>query len=342
MTANNYPSPLATLILAWLLSHADGGTPRQIDDALRAIVKQRWTPTERQRALEAEIGALVQAGSLVRQRRAAYALSAAGRRAALAALGGTSLPTKTTWRAIKSQQLFALALDVPRGPQPFTSDQRRAVVLARHRGVEAGSPPSLATVKHALARRLLGLGPGAPLTVDAIIEVLFRRMLGSEAPIPMREALERLTSEALGAGTADLDEVVLSRWLQGSEVVPLAQVRALGWTDARATVPAPSEPRTELPGDDGAFAMRVLAAARASKTGRFGDNKVFISHVLRQLTVEGFAIDDTDSVKARLVAAHQGGLLSLSRADLVEAMAPEDVDASETRYRRATFHFVRI
>lgn len=109
-----------------------------------------------------------------------------------------------------------------------------------------------------------------------------------------------------------------------------------------AEVTARLAPTVALPADDRAFAARVLAAARASKTGRFGRDKVFISHVAQQLVREGVAIGDVDAFKARLVAVHRADLLTLHRADLVEAMSASDVDESETRYRTATFHFVNI
>ncbi|TKD00417.1 hypothetical protein [Polyangium fumosum] len=101
-------------------------------------------------------------------------------------------------------------------------------------------------------------------------------------------------------------------------------------------------PSRRLPTDDTAFADRVLSAARASKTGRFGENKVFVSHVIRQLEREGFTIGDVDTFKARLVAAHRARLLALSRADLVQAMDPADVAESEIVHLNGSFHFVRI
>ena len=48
-----------------------------------------------------------------------------------------------------------------------------------------------------------------------------------------------------------------------------------------------------------------------------------------------------DAFKSRLVEAHRADLLTLVRADLVEAMDPQDVAASEARYLNATFHFIR-
>src|SRR5262249_16255592 len=58
------------------------------------------------------------------------------------------------------------------------------------------------------------------------------------------------------------------------------------------------------------FAARVLDAAREARTGRYGDNKVFIAHVHRALGGD----DTLDHFKARLIDAQRGGLLTLSRA----------------------------
>jgi hypothetical protein len=46
--------------------------------------------------------------------------------------------------------------------------------------------------------------------------------------------------------------------------------------------------------------------------------------------------------KDRLIEANRQGLIRLSRADLVEAMDPADVRASETTWLNAVFHFVEI
>ena len=61
---------------------------------------------------------------------------------------------------------------------------------------------------------------------------------------------------------------------------------------------------------------------------------------LKRREPEGIA--DLGDFKQRLLRANQAGLLSLSRADLVEAMDPADVRASEISSLGATFHFVRV
>jgi hypothetical protein len=83
----------------------------------------------------------------------------------------------------------------------------------------------------------------------------------------------------------------------------------------------------------------LKSAAATPKTGWFGDNKVFISHAFDQ-----FKKDNPDSgmdlagFKKFLVDNLRG---QLSRADLVSAMDPKDVAASEVEYLNATFHFIR-
>jgi hypothetical protein len=49
-----------------------------------------------------------------------------------------------------------------------------------------------------------------------------------------------------------------------------------------------------------------------------------------------------DVFKQRLAEANNARRLDLSRADMVEAMNPEDVAQSRVVYLGAEFHFIRI
>ena len=110
-----------------------------------------------------------------------------------------------------------------------------------------------------------------------------------------------------------------------------------GWTDPRR----PPRPRSPAPPDEARpepidlqdFARRVQEAARSSPSGWFGDGKVFIAHVWRALREDpAFRGMDDAGFKLRLIEAHRAGLLELGRADLVEAMDPDDVRESATPY----------
>ena len=87
----------------------------------------------------------------------------------------------------------------------------------------------------------------------------------------------------------------------------------------------------------------MKSAARVCTTGRFGDSKVFIAHVWKSLQSDpAFGTMDVAAFRKRLAEANNARLLDLSRADLVQAMDPDDVRQSEVHYLNATFHFVRI
>ena len=87
----------------------------------------------------------------------------------------------------------------------------------------------------------------------------------------------------------------------------------------------------------------MKSSSRNCPTGHFGDNKVFIAHVWRALQADpAFRGMELATFKEHLTEANNARLLDLSRADLVQAMNPDDVHQSEVHYLNATFHFIRI
>src|SRR5688572_19413931 len=87
------------------------------------------------------------------------------------------------------------------------------------------------------------------------------------------------------------------------------------------------------------FAAAVHLAAETAE--RFGDRKAFISSVYDRLApwAQGTGLAE---FKARLVHCQMIGLVNLARADLVGAMDPRLVAASEIEDRGASFHFVNF
>lgn len=305
------PSRFGGLILCWLLTRAgEEGTRGNLNRAFESLLGPRGSAAEGRPTVEESLAALHRAGQVERAKppkRTALVLTDRGKRAILKELDLKSLPKGSDWGDVKKRYLVARALEL----QP-------TVTQAGGKPPGGAGPTSLGN----LARHHeLGLGDSP--TLDQVRDALAWRALGIKDGGPFTETavLKLLSSRTLGAAMS----------LEPGEVLQQPVVKGGGALD-------PGWPED----DDRAFAARVLAAARASKTGRFGDHKVFIAHVFRQLGATGAAGADLDAFKARLVSAHRSGLLSLSRADLVEAMAPEDVDASEARYLSATFHFVGI
>lgn len=94
----------------------------------------------------------------------------------------------------------------------------------------------------------------------------------------------------------------------------------------------------------GRFAEGVNEAAADSTTGKFGDNKTFISHVHKAYAekqkAQGKFAQPLEMFKQNLIKASQAGLVTLSRADLPQVMNPKDLDASTTKHGNSEFHFV--
>ena len=106
----------------------------------------------------------------------------------------------------------------------------------------------------------------------------------------------------------------------------------------QATSPVTSNIRAKGDMELKEFAKLVqVAADKTTGKGRFGPRKVFIAAAWRRLKLPG--LDETN-YKAKLIEAHRAGLLVLHRADLVGAMDPKLVAASEVQYLNATFHFI--
>ena len=78
-------------------------------------------------------------------------------------------------------------------------------------------------------------------------------------------------------------------------------------------------------------AIRVVGAH-----GRFGHRKVWLSAVHRAMLLDL----SVPAFRAQLLAAHRRGAVELARADLVAAMNPRLVAASELVADGATWHFV--
>jgi hypothetical protein len=337
-------SPVDSLILARLLVAGDrGAKPADLRKDLSPLLGRRWPGAALASVVDRALVKLGAAGLVVQSpgktRRAAptIALTEGGRREALGFLDVAELPAKPkpTWASVKKSLVAARALGLPAPAAGFAKDDGlRAVLLNRQATLGLGGFPTLKQAKEAWTRKQLGMGDKEKVTLETVQAALFRRALGDDAraAVPPKQALDRLLASNAGAQAADLNVKELR-----DEVVRR-------WVDAGfggAPAPAVQAPFSAL--DLAAFADRVKTTARACKTGRYGENKVFIVHVWRALQDDpDFQGGDFPAFKARLAEANNARLLSLARADLVQAMDPEDVHLSEVAYMNASFHFIRI
>ncbi|MDG3007476.1 hypothetical protein [Paludisphaera mucosa] len=333
------PAPTEGLILArLLLAGAKGAKAADLRKDLEPILGRRWPAIELAAVVDRALiklaagGLAVQTPGKTKRAPATFATTDEGRRAALAFLGVARLPDrpKPTWAGVKKSLLTAKALGLDATAAVARDDVLRAVLLDRQAGLGLGGSPTLKQAREAWTRKHLGMDPREKVTLETVQAALFRRALTAPPtpPPPSKGALDRLLAERLGAAGAafkDLRDEVLRRWAEGG-------------SSATEAADAPPAPALDL----AAFARRVREAAKGCKTGRHGDDKVFVVHVWRSLQGDqAFRGGDFALFKKRLAEANNARLLSLSRADLVQAMNPEDVLLSEVPYMSTCFHFVR-
>lgn len=308
-----------------------------------------WDGAERaarvDRALDELESAGLVAGRPGKSKKAAprIALTGSGRRRALEALGIAELRPRTTWAALRKTYLPAMVVGQPAaGESAFkamSSDPVfRAVLLKRQYGLPTADVPKLDDAIDALAWKLIGFeGVSRKFDAKAVKAAILNRELADGRAVDFKKAAGRLVAQKAGARRDDgkeLRDAVLRDWIARGEQ---------GEPKAAPPEAPPPPPEAPPPPDLPSLAERARAAARDCPTGRYGDHKVFIAHVWDRLRSEP-DLDgmDLDGFKRALAEANNLRLIDLARADLIQAMDPEDVRRSETHYLGATFHFVRI
>ncbi|HWO23954.1 MAG TPA: hypothetical protein VNO30_34665 [Kofleriaceae bacterium] len=309
------PARLDAFIVARL---ATGGRARRVAEVVQPLYRFRpreQTDAEWQQTLTAAIAGLrarglvdaalrVPDGELARQ------------------IGATSA---SRWPELAERVLPALALQIDASDTKTHArlagrDAWAAAIVARALGVwRAGPPPALGAACDALVWQALGLA-GDPRPCPAELRAYFvRQRAGGDAGPPERlvRMHAALLVDAPRPELGALRESLVRMWLAGGAV---------------GVGPA-SPPRSAI--------ADAQAAANAARTGRFGGRKVFISAVWETLRATPvWASLELDELKAQLVTAHRRGEIVLARADLVAAMDPALVAASETQADGATFHFI--
>lgn len=225
--------------------------------------------------------------------------------------------TATRWEHWTDRLLPAAALGI-------RLDDRKA--LARL-GVANGWAAAIA------ARELALWNAGPPPTPKGLGDALVWRDLGiagapEECPPKLRAHFLRSHLAIEGAKPDGLVRQIAARAVQAPNPQPDALRDAIvrSWL---ATADRPS------------LIDAARDAARDAQDGVFGERKVFIASVWDSLRRRPpWATLSLDDFKAQLVAAHRDQQLVLARADLVSAMDPAQVTASEIHTDNATFHFI--
>ena len=252
-------------------------------------------------------------------------LTTAGDKEALRRLSLTKRPKHRNWPRFLAEAVTPAAVGVaPEQAAVKSADDLVALLLAQHHGLRIKGRLSLARVLNALVWNALGVEADERLTAGALQRTVLRRQLqGTRVQEPERLAriLAAKVSGARAAGAQPARQAILRDWL--------------------ASTPAPVQTASAETMPIESFAQAAMTAARDPQTIRFGTHKAFIDSVFeRYQSGAAGPLMELPMFKKKLVTAHRKGLLTLARADLVEAMDPQRVAASETRYLNTTFHFV--
>ncbi|WP_201963026.1 hypothetical protein [Comamonas sp. JC664] len=360
------------MALAWLMTRSERrGTRKELEAALRPFVEHQLSRAEWKARFESLLAALLEKGQAAPRARSALELTPAGRTQVLRFLKLEQPPRELTWRKLKATYLVAYSLGLPPTKAVLgrmkDADGVRAAALQRAHALDAEEGLTLAQTRDRLLWRQLGVETDRPFTLSAVQAHLLGKLLDTDTKAPA-QALEQLAARAAGATRADAEALRLSlqrQWALSEDAeagasepadapdkgtrepaatpAPAITARTTPVVTITPTVPdavsEPAETASTSHAAEASFAEQVLTVARALPTGRFGMNKVFISHVWKALQPEW---SDREAFDAALLEANRSRRLSLSRADLVSAMDPKDVAESEVRSFGARFHFVVV
>jgi hypothetical protein len=330
MTSPDSHPPLETLDLVILARLLEPATPDKARQDIGKLAGGRLGPGEWTAVFDAHWQGLTDRaliGPSGKKGVKSWTLTDGGRSHALAFLHLSDVPAKLKWAALQADYLLPLSMNCRPGSAEAkklkSAPRFRLTVISRARRLSTRDGATAKAVLAALAWKLIGVDSQADFTAENVIQQIGLGQQPTRKVTPT-QITTALAASALGSSKTTATELrlaALRQWLLGSSASAGA-----GWVD-----------------DLTAFAGQVIEVARrCPAAGRFGDSKVFISHVWRQMNGPSGGPLELGEFKKRLLEANRDGLLQLSRADLVEAMNPVDVSESSTVYDNATFHFIRV
>lgn len=278
-----------------------------------------------------------------------YVLTEAGQAAAREYLGAGYFPKNLTWEVLKNKYLTARSLGLSiRSAADLKQMNSRAYVAKTivRQGLDLPSETSPADTYFwdAVFWYALGERTTQRFTAKAVKEYLLNKVL--EAPRPMNESsaktqLPAKLTGALNPSAEGLRQALFKRLMEQETENELPEMVPPDSRNFPVESPAESAAVSSALSIE-EFAEAVLKAAAASPTGKYGLDKVFISHVWRSYSAREGSRMSREDFKARLLEANRMNCLTLSRADLPDQLNPDDVRASETPYLNTLFHFIRI
>ncbi|MEO1146749.1 MAG: hypothetical protein AAFY26_14275 [Cyanobacteria bacterium J06638_22] len=358
------PIRLADLLLSRLLfADEKGMTTSELKGAVKAIAGSERSNSALTEWIETTLSNLCDQGYALSVSRSRCQITDTGRQHVLNQLGLTALPQKLQWNTFKNTDWIAYALQWPElssiGRKYLRdADGLRAAILKHGFALPIKEFATLTQARNALlwqkfcdpktAENLQAKLPNLQQQAfdqGAVMGVLLNEVLQTAKPLPWKQALSQVVAKVANARRTTPDELRLAILRQA-----LIDTPETSTSDSHSdSLSLPSETidsndSSSPPSlSDTEFAEMTLQAAKGTKDGRLGDNKVFISKVWETLRQQHpHIMSSLDAFKQRLVTVNQQQLVTLSRADLAYALDSEDVSASEINHLNSTFHFIRL
>jgi hypothetical protein len=310
---------LQNVVLCRLWTVHKNASPAGVAKSLFRFAASQMSEAEWRRVVDETIEA-ARAGGLVDKQ--SLHLTKEGRERVKRLVGGR--PSSTKWDDFKRR-------DLPRVVTIADSKTNLTTHLLSEALACESAKNEIEVVDQFIVRSL-GIRHGK-VTLGTVRAALLAKQLG----LPVRPRLAEVTRLAAvklsGARTGSSDDV--------RDAMVSKYVRHDLKNDGNGTSNGTKSAMEERSDADDTFATKVLAAALSNRARRYGPTKAFIGSVWELLKSDAeIARLGEAGFKDRLVEAHRRGALNLSRADLVAAMDPADVRASETNHLGATYHFI--
>ncbi|MEZ4730804.1 MAG: hypothetical protein R3E79_27080 [Caldilineaceae bacterium] len=339
-----------------LFTNDKGVTTSDLKRTIKAITGSELSNQALTERMEEALSELDTQGHIGLVSRARYRVTDPGCRHILSHLALTTLPPQLRWNTFRNADWIAYALKLPglsaaTRQQIASADGLRAAILRQGYGLPINDFASLTETRNALLwqqlcepemaanlqQRLPELRRQA-FNQGTVMAALLNELLQVNRPLPWGKALSQLVAKVADAKQTAPDALRVAILRQALLSTPAktdqqdagkAGAQAIEHTDIKIE-------ELTLP----EFARITLQAAKETKDGRFGDNKVFISKVWETLQQRLDLELSLGEFKQCLLAANQQRFLTLSRADMAYALDPEDVSASEINHMASTVHFI--
>lgn len=337
---------LTDLLLSCLLfAEAKGLATSALKRASKPLAGSEQSGSAFTEKIDKALTALSAQNNIQLSSRSRYKITETGHQYLLDKLGLPSLPLHLRWNSFKNADWIAYALKLPALSSETRkliaeADGLRAAILKQAFTLPVDDFASLTEARNALLWQQL-CDPATATNLQqrlptlrrqafnqgTVMSALLNDLLQTAKPLPWEKALPQLVAKVANAKRTSPEEL---------RVTILRQ--ALTNTPVESEMSAPQVKEQTL----SEFAQVTLQAAKATKNGRLGDNKVFISAVWETLHQSSALQISLHDFKQHLLAANQQQLLTLSRADMSYALDPEAVSASELTHMNSTFHFIRL